>query len=1281
MSENTTCPGFFSRLMFSWLSQAIDKGNERQLDIIDLPVLDGVDYQCENLTKRLEHCWQSEKASAKIHQRKTSIWNAVFRLFPLREFEPIILLQFLYSISLCAVPFLLYCLLLELSLPLPSKTTASLLVVGMCVTAWMRTVFICHRDALTNRLTIRTMSAISGMVYRKMIRRSSRHVTSGHVATLFGTDIESFKEGFSHLPAVIGAPVCMLMIISVLVWVAGWPAMMGVIATAVFIILQSLVIKASQYYRARTVPVTDTRITLISQIIRGIRTIKMHAWEKPYYQAVHKIRKSEMHLLAKKYSLTALFEAFYCSTIPTLCVMLCYIFTDRRLDQAVIFTVFAYFSHLRMVANYIYAFAMQKVTDSVVSMWRIEAFLIDDRVEDDNQSMNPNPLNIESFNGKGYQDFEKVKLPVIRVSQKGITSYAGDLKILQDIELDVSGSCLVVVVGPVGSGKSTLLSTICGLEPGFVGFLERRGTIAHVPQVPWIFQGTIQENITFNAQYDATKYERVVDACDLTVDLMTFPNGDLSEIGERGVALSGGQRARVSLARALYLDADIYVLDDPLSALDFKVRRRVFQRCICELLRDKLCILVTHDLGCIEKADKVVIMEGGKIVKQSIYKEYIDTQERRMTQDKGKDGDCGDDDDDNGHDVDFDSDGGDDVRGEGYGGDNDDIDCYYNVCVAVGDNDGIDSGDKTKKAVGGENMSTLTEKRDIGTVVWRTYWAYLRGGISVPVIILLGLFACLTPVLGVAPNWVLARWAHLSWSNPDQHWIIITYILLTAIADICRYTLVAAACITVLLCNSRHHNKMAESLLHALVQFFDRTPTGIIINRFSADVGRIDNELPMKFSFLVVGLDIVVYTIVPIFANYWLAIVVILPLFLFVYYGVRFQRALCESTRLESLARSPVFSHIDNTLEGLNTIHLHGASDVFINKMYRFQDNLSRTRYTARQMIFWLQMRVLNIGIMFLLGSSLVIVLLSTSVGFVGMAISYVDIMLIEVPYFLKAFGDLQSTMTSVQRILEYCGLKPELAYHIKEKPPRDWPHYGALTFSHVSLQYYSGGPRVLKDVSFSIEPRQKFGIVGRTGAGKSSIVASLMRMPEATFGILIDDVDIRGLNLQSTREVVSVIQQSPVMFCGSIRNNLDPLDMYTDDEIWIALHDAQLGSLVTSLDGKLEYHIQEGGSNFSVGERQLFSLARALLHKNKIIVMDEATANVDPQTDHIIQTTIRDKFKDCTVLTIAHRLNTIMDCDCIMVLHDGQVVEMGTPQELMGKADGWLAQLWQHSD
>ncbi|EDO30686.1 predicted protein [Nematostella vectensis] len=1063
-----------------------------------------------------------------------------------------------------------------------------------------------------------------------MIRRGSRHVTSGHVATLFGTDIESFKEGFSHLPAVIGAPVCMLMIISVLVWVAGWPAMMGVIATEVFIILQSLVIKASQYYRARTVPVTDTRITLISQIIRGIRTIKMHAWEKPYYQAVHKIRKSEMHLLAKKYSLTALFEAFYCSTIPTLCVMLCYIFTDRRLDQAIIFTVFAYFSHLRMVANYIYAFAMQKVTDSVVSMWRIEAFLIDDRVEDDNQSMNPNPLNIESFNGKGYQDFEKVKLPI-----------------LQDIELDVSGSCLVVVVGPVGSGKSTLLSTICGLEPGFVGFLERRGTIAHVPQVPWIFQGTIQENITFNAQYDATKYERVVDACDLTVDLMTFPNGDLSEIGERGVALSGGQRARVSLARALYLDADIYVLDDPLSALDFKVRRRVFQRCICELLRDKLCILVTHDLGCIEKADKVVIMEGGKIVKQSIYKEYIDTQERRMTQDKGKDGDCG--------------------YGGDNGGDNDDIDSYYNVCVAVGDNDVIDSDDKTKKAVGGENMSTLTEKRDIGTVVWRTYWAYLRGGISVPVIILLGLFACLTPVLGVAPNWVLARWAHLSWSNPDQHWIIITYILLTAIADICRYILVAAACITVLLCNSRHHNKMAESLLHALVQFFDRTPTGRIINRFSADVGRIDNELPMKFSWLVIGLDIVVYTIVPTFANYWLAIVVILPLFLFVYYGVRFQRALCESTRLESLARSPVFSHIDNTAEGLNTIHLHGASDVFINKMYRYElvtlkitsflDFVPTVPFTS--LLLWIRV---------------------FTTGFVGMAISYVDTMLIEVPYFLKAFGDLQSTMTSVQRILEYCGLKPELAYHIKEKPPRDWPHYGALTFSHVSLQYYSGGPRVLKDVSFSIEPRQKFGIVGRTGAGKSSIVASLMRMPEATFGILIDDVDIRGLNLQSTREVVSVIQQSPVMFCGSIRNNLDPLDMYTDDEIWIALHDAQLGSLVTSLDGKLEYHIQEGGSNFSVGERQLFSLARALLHKNKIIVMDEATANVDPQTDHMIQTTIRDKFKDCTVLTIAHRLSTIMDCDRIMVLHDGQVVEMGTPQELMGKADGWLAQLWQHS-
>ncbi|EDO48176.1 predicted protein [Nematostella vectensis] len=1200
--------GILSGLMLSWLNPAVEISNRRPLEQTDLPNLDGADFKCENLTKRLENSWAREKAVAKLRRTQPDLWKALFQTFSKRDYAIIMILMLVTTVTMCLLPFLLYCVLLELSGSAPLRHEALITAVCLCLCAWVKAVSFSRLEFRAASHAIQVVSALSGIVYKKMLRQSSSKISdvmSGHVINLFATDVQSFRYGITAIPGLVMAPIIIATTATVMVWLAGWPALVGLAMSVGYIAIQSVVVKLCEYYREKTVKVTDQRVTLVSQIISGIRVIKMNAWETPYYAALNRIRRSEMYLLAKKYRVIALFDTFYCSSLPSFCVMLCYMFTNRQLDHVVIFTVLSYFTELKLTVSWHLAYGTKVLTDSIVSMERIRAFLLDDAKEIAQPSTNPRQENDKSVN------------------------------ILHDISMEVSDDSLVAVIGPVGSGKSTLLETISGMDPTFRGKVETRGSIAYVPQMPWIFLGTVRENILFNASYDADKYERVIEACDLKSDFKTFPNGDLSVIGERGIALSGGQRARVSLARAVYLDADVYLLDDPLSAVDFKVGKHIFERCICGVLKSKLRVLVTHNEHCLENVDEVILMEKGTIVSKSSYQEFIDASR---------------------------------INKEGA------LSC--NSLKRPANEDGKDEDDAAK----GGGISAATEEKDIGAVSCKNYWEYLRAGLAAPFIIIMGIVLLLVPVLSASPNWILAKWDKLSWDNPDNHGIIIAYISLSLSTNLFRYVLFAAIYFAVLRCSSKLHNKMGHSLLHAPVHFFDRNPTGRIVNRFSADLGEADNKLPTALGFSLNAFDMFVFLFVPVLASYWLLLAMVIPLFLMLWYSVKFLRVSRDATRLQSLARSPVFSHISNTVEGLPAIHMHDASHVFIQRLCSHQNNLTQASFSAMSMWLWLNMRVLNSGIVFLVIISIAVITLSSSAGFVGLAITYALTILLDAPYVIESFGHVQAIMTSIQRVMEYCRIAPEPAYRIQVKPTRDWPRHGALLFNHVSLRYYKDGPQVLKDVTFSIEPQQKIGIAGRTGAGKSSIVASLMRMPEATPGIQIDGVDICGLNLQSTRQAVSVIQQNPVMFCGSIRNNLDPFDIYTDDEIWSALHDAKVGPLVSGLVGKLKYHIQEGGANFSVGERQLFSLARALLHKKKIIVMDEATANVDPQTDHLIQTTIRDKFKDCTVLIIAHRLSTIMDCDRIMVLHDGQVVEMGTPEALMGNADSWLAQLWQHS-
>ncbi|KAK3753294.1 hypothetical protein QZH41_015236 [Actinostola sp. cb2023] len=421
-------------------------------------------------------------------------------------------------------------------------------------------------------------------------------------------------------------------------------------------------------------------------------------------------------------------------------------------------------------------------------------------------------------------------------------------------------------------------------------------------------------------------------------------------------------------------------------------------------------------------------------------------------------------------------------------------------------------------------------------------------------------------------------------------------------------------------------------------------------------MGRYDHSLAC-FSYLVTMAVIIIYVLL----------------------GRYFVRTSRELQRLESLNRSPVFSHVTNTMEGLDTIRNHQMQGMFMENFYKYLDTHTTTWFAAQASARWLGIRADIIGAMFSTAVIFCVFALKADAGNAALSLIYVLLLATGTSQqSVRNFAETETYMTSVERVMTYTQLEPESGYDKLTYPPSDWPKAGQLELQDVSLEYYPGAPTVLNHVHFKVDAQEKIGIAGRTGAGKSSIVSALFRMPEPQGRILIDGIDIMTINLQSSRRAMAVISQDPVLFSGTLRFNLDPFEQYSDNEVWEAIDGASLTSTIQDMPNQLNQMVKEYGVNLSSGERQLLCLARALLQKSKIIVMDEATANVDYTTDSLIQNTLRTKFKECTVITIAHRLNTIMDYDKILVLENGRVVDFDTPQALMAKDHGIMTPIRQ---
>ncbi|XP_066999039.2 ATP-binding cassette sub-family C member 4 [Anabrus simplex] len=1238
--------GPVSLLFLWWIRKLFWKNYKHGLTEDDL-----YDILEENKTKKLgddlEKHWNAEVLRAKAVGKKPSLLRAIVKttLVPL-------ILNGMVAVVDNVVLRVLQPLLLGNVVEYFTGTDriedkeAYFYTAGILMIVFAKSFLYQHFIFQMTTLGMRVRVACSVLIYRKILRHSRYSMDqseTGRVMNLLTNDVARFDQLLQYIHWLWLSFLQTAVVTYFLWYYVGVSAFIGF--TYIFLStvpLQGYMGKISSQLRKKAAGRTDERMKLMSELVSGIQMIKMYAWEMPFVKLVSHARKKEINTISK----AALIKAFLLSSIVFIersslfVTLLAYCLFGYIVLPDKVFALAQYYNLLNVALAYFYPMAITVTAESNISIERIVNFLM--KEESKVTALEDSMIGSDKISSIG------------RVAiAKGYASWTPDKCTLKDINIVIEPRTVCAIVGPVGSGKSSLLNVILGELPLSSGVFSTNGKISYASQEPWIFVGTVRQNILFGQRYDPVRYREVVKVCALEKDFHMFPQGDQTPIGARGINLSGGQRARLNLARAMYREADIYLLDDPLSAVDAHVGKRMFEYCIKRFLKEKTCILVTHQLQYLQEADHLIIIQEGGIVAQGSPKELSSSTNN------------------------------------------------FAKLLAADEEGPEEETERRKTSTYHQSLSPTTkdiepiedeehkEALDLTASPWTIIKQYLlaAGGIC-----LVGTLITIL-VVGQATTSAADYWVTY-WSDAEskraQHpegesensfntktYLIIYGGLILAVISItlARSVLFFTICMNA----SRNlHNSMFESVLKATMRFFDTNPVGRILNRFSKDTGLMDESLPTSL-LLFVQINLVMIGILVMIAisNYYMVVFIIVIGAVFWWTGAAFLSLARFIRRLEGIKRSPVFSHVTDTLNGLVTIRASEAINIVNETFYIHQDQHSSSWSLVLSINtalgLWLDI-ISGIFITIVTVSFHVIGKENVSGASVGLAISQSLILTGMLQYGVLMLTEVVSQSVSVERILQYRNLdsEPPLESTPDRKPPETWPQKGRIEFHDVVLRYGKDDSPVLKNLNFIIEECQKVGVVGRTGAGKSSLLAALFRLANIEGKILIDNIDTGTIGLHDLRRCISIIPQEPVLFSATMRYNLDPFGDFPDDALWTALEEVKLKSAVQSLD----WMVTEGGGNLSVGERQLVCLARALLRKNRILVLDEATANVDLETDSLIQRTIRRKFINCTVLTIAHRLNTIMDSDRVLVMDGGRMAEFDHPHVLLQNRSSLLSKL-----
>nr|XP_054955343.1 multidrug resistance-associated protein 1 isoform X7 [Pan paniscus] len=1307
------CPessaSFLSRITFWWITGLIVRGYRQPLEGSDLWSLNKEDTS-EQVVPVLVKNWKKEcaktrkqpvkvvysskdpaqpKESSKVDANEEvealivkspqKEWNPSLFKVLYKTFGPYFLMSFffkaIHDLMMFSGPQILKLLIKFVNDTKAPDWQGYFYTVLLFVTACLQTLVLHQYFHICFVSGMRIKTAVIGAVYRKalVITNSARKSsTVGEIVNLMSVDAQRFMDLATYINMIWSAPLQVILALYLL-WLNLGPSVLAGVAVMVLMVpVNAVMAMKTKTYQVAHMKSKDNRIKLMNEILSGIKVLKLYAWELAFKDKVLAIRQEELKVLKKSAYLSAVGTFTWVCTpfLVALCTFAVYVTIDENniLDAQTAFVSLALFNILRFPLN-ILPMVISSIVQASVSLKRLRIFLSHEELEPD--SIERRPVK----DGGGTNS--------ITVRNATFTWARSDPPTLNGITFSIPEGALVAVVGQVGCGKSSLLSALLAEMDKVEGHVAIKGSMAYVPQQAWIQNDSLRENILFGCQLEEPYYRSVIQACALLPDLEILPSGDRTEIGEKGVNLSGGQKQRVSLARAVYSNADIYLFDDPLSAVDAHVGKHIFENVIGPkgMLKNKTRILVTHGMSYLPQVDVIIVMSGGKISEMGSYQELLArdgafaeflrtyaSTEQEQDAENGVTGVSGPGKEakqmENGMLV-TDSAGKQLQRqlssSSSYSGD---ISRHHNSTAEL-------QKAEAKKEETWKLMEA--DKAQTGQVKLSVYWDYMKAiGLFISFLSIF-LFMC-NHVSALASNYWLSLWTDDPIVNGTQEHTKVRLSVYGALGisqGIAVFGYSMAVSIGGILASRCLHVDLLHSILRSPMSFFERTPSGNLVNRFSKELDTVDSMIPevikmfMGSLFNVIGACIVILLATPI------AAIIIPPLGLIYFFVQRFYVASSRQLkRLESVSRSPVYSHFNETLLGVSVIRAFEEQERFIHQSDLKVDENQKAYYPSIVANRWLAVRLECVGNCIVLFAALFAVISrhSLSAGLVGLSVSYSLQVTTYLNWLVRMSSEMETNIVAVERLKEYSETEKEAPWQIQETaPPSSWPQVGRVEFRNYCLRYREDLDFVLRHINVTINGGEKVGIVGRTGAGKSSLTLGLFRINESAEGeIIIDGINIAKIGLHDLRFKITIIPQDPVLFSGSLRMNLDPFSQYSDEEVWTSLELAHLKDFVSALPDKLDHECAEGGENLSVGQRQLVCLARALLRKTKILVLDEATAAVDLETDDLIQSTIRTQFEDCTVLTIAHRLNTIMDYTRVIVLDKGEIQEYGAPSDLL---------------
>ncbi|PIA65651.1 hypothetical protein AQUCO_00100866v1, partial [Aquilegia coerulea] len=1098
-----------------------------------------------------------------------------------------------------------------------------------------------------SKLKLKLRASIMSIIYRKclFVSLAERSIFSeGEIQTFMSIDAERTVNMCNSLHDVWSLPLQIGVALYLLYTQVKFAFLSGITITILLIPvnrwLAILIARATQEMMKQK----DERIQRSGELLTYIRTLKMYGWELLFAGRLRDTRVMEVKFLSTRKYLDA-WCVFFWATTPTLFSLFTFglfTLTGNTLNAATVFTCLALFNTLISPLNS-FPWVINGLVDAIVSTRRLSNFLSCSEITSEPvQIAEPSSLPITVCLAEPAQHMAVV---MRNVSSVWSSSKEEQSSVLHNITLDLPKGFLITVIGEVGSGKSSLLNSVLGEMRLIQGSMHSHGSIAYVPQVSWIMSGTIRDNILFGKNYDAKRYTEVLEACALDVDVALMAGGDLSYVGEKGVTLSGGQKVRVALARAVYHGANIFLLDDVLSAVDAQVACWILHKAIQgPLMNQQTRILCTHNPQAIYLANMIVIMDKGHVKWTGLLAEFVASPYSTIPSLKES--------------------------------------LVSTSQLLEQESNNSSSGESIHPESdylgrSEEAQVTETETRKEGTVDLSVYKNYAKF-CSWPITVVVCLSAVLMQASRNGNDLWLSFWVDTTAETHKTKYSTSFYLVILCIFCVINSFLTLARAFSFAFGGLRAavqvHNRLLNKLISAPVQFFDQTPTGRILNRLSSDLYTIDDSLPFILNILLanfiglVGLLIILSYVQVIF------LILLLP-FWYVYSNLQFyyRSTSRELRRLDSVARSPIYASFTETLDGSSTIRAFGAKEHFLARFIEHIALYQQTSYSEVMASLWLSLRlqllaafvIFFIAVMAVIGSRGGFPINFSSPGLVGLALSYAAPFVSLLSSYLASFTETEKEMVSVERVLQYMDVPQEdLQGRISVHP--NWPFQGQIDFQHVTLRYMPSLPAALNDITFTIAGGTQVGIIGRTGAGKSSVLNALFRLSPICGGsIFVDKVNVVDVPIRDLRSQFAVVPQSPFLFQGSLRDNLDPYQMIDDSMIWETLEKCHVKDEVEAAGG-LMIHIKEGGISFSVGQRQLLCLARALLRSSKLLCLDECTANVDTQTASILQNAICGHCEWMTVITIAHRISTVMNMDNILILDQGVLVEQGNPRALL---------------